>query len=220
MSSTITTRNDGQTEIVADSSSRSVDELAEHMSESICNGFITHDHRQREACIEAFFEVDRYQFPHLSDDEAYRAATAYVDALWAKDDVEEPYILDDGSLDREPLDDADWSPVVDCLERRADIVGMSPEYATATTEGWRKHKTGGDYWTPHMRAQLHEVRAALDAPEYPHKRGSSQHGFGPLPARYLVGIELHDMKSEQHWTEAIDTMQSYYAEILRTQRDD
>ncbi|MBV0924935.1 hypothetical protein KTS45_12075 [Halomicroarcula limicola] len=220
MSSTQLTQKDARTETVADAPDRSIDDLAEHMSENICKGFITHDDRQREACIEAFFEVDRYQFPYLSEEEAYRAATAYVDALWAKDDVEEPYVKDDGSLDRDPLDDADWSPVVDCLERRADIVGMSREYATATTDGWRKHKTGGDYWTPHMRAQLHEVRAALDAPEYPHKRGSSRHGLGPLPARYLVGIELHDMKSEEHWEEAVDVMQSYYAELLRNQRDD
>lgn len=192
--------------------------LAKHMAENVCQGFITHDRRDREACIAAFFEVDRNQFGHLTDDEAYVAARAYVDALWAKDHVEKPYVREDGSLEREPLDEADWGPVEECLRERAEVVGMDAEYASATTEGWRKHKTGGDYWTPHMIAQRHEVRAAIGDPEYPRKRGTSPTGVGPLPARYLVGIELHDMKSEAHWGEAVDVMAGYYADILRAQR--
>lgn len=210
----------GRETAAANVSVRSIDDLAGHMAENICRGFITHDDRDREACIEAFFEVDRHQFAHLDAEQAYRAATAYVDALWAKDDVEAPYVREDGTLDREPLDDADWGRVEECLERRAAVVGMPAEYASATTEGWRKHKTGGDYWTPHMVAQRHEVRAVLKDPQYPRKRGTSRSGVGALPARYLVGIELHDMKSEESWTEAVDVMQSYYAELLREQRTD
>lgn len=219
MTSTIPDANADRGAAARAASSQSVDTLAEHMAENVCRGFITHDNRDREACVEAFFEVDRHQFAHLSDAEARRAATAYVDALWAKDDVEAPYVREDGTLE-EALDDADWEPVEACLERRAEIVGMPAEYASATTEGWRKHKTGGDYWTPHMVAQRHEVRAALDDPDYPHKRGSSQSGVGVLPARYLVCIELHDMKTEEHWREAADVMQSYYADLLRERRRD
>lgn len=219
MTTLLPSENAGQEAVAVAAPGRSIDECAEHMAENVCRGFITHDERDRAACVEAFFEVDRHQFRHLTDAEARRAATAYVDALWAKDDVEEPYVREDGTLDR-GLDDADWRPVEACLERRAEIVGMPAEYASATTEGWRKHKTGGDYWTPHMVAQRHEVRAALDDPEYPHKRGSSQAGVGALPARYLVCIELHDMKSEAHWMEAADVMRSYYADLLRGQRHD
>lgn len=196
----------------------SIGEIARRLAESVCRGFVTHDRRDRDACVAAFFEVDRNQFAHLSEREAHAAATAYVDALWAKDAVEAPFVREDGTLDRERLDAADWGPVEECLERRAAIVGMDPEYARATTEGWRKHKTGGDYWTPHMTAQLHEVRVALDDPGYPHKRGSSPTGLGPLPARYLVCIELHDLKRDERWTEAVDVMHGYYADLLRQQR--
>lgn len=217
MSSTLSledVRQESNTAVAADSS---IDELATHMAINICRGFITHDERDREACIESFYEVDRHQFSHLSDEDARRAAVAYVDALWAKDAVEAPYVREDGTLDA-GLDDADWRPVEDALERRTEIIGMPTEYASATTDGWRLHKTGGDYWTPHMVAQRHEVRAALDDPDYPHKRGSSQTGMGVLPARYLVCIELHDMKTARHWKEAAQVMQTYYTDLLREQR--
>lgn len=196
-------------------SDRSVDELAKHMAVNVCRGFNSHDDRERQACIEAFYEVDRYQFPSLPDEEVRQAAKAYVDALWAKDEVEEPHLREDGTLDREALADADRRPIEIPLERRADIVGMPHEYASATAEGWIKHKTGGDYWTPHMSSQRHEVRAALGDPDYPHKRGTSPTGVGSLPARYLVAIELHDLKSEERVAEAVDVMQTYYSEILR-----
>lgn len=196
-------------------SDKSVDELAEHMAVNVCRGFNAHDERERRACTEAFYQVDRYQFPHLPDEEVRQAAKAYADALWAKDEVEEPYLREDGTLDREALAAADRRPIEIPLERRADIVGMAHEYASATAEGWIKHKTGGDYWTPHMIAQRHEIRAALGDPDYPHKRGTSPTGVGSLPARYLVCIELHDMKSEERVTEAVDVMRTYYSEILR-----
>lgn len=218
MSSTLSLEDAGQESNTVSATDSSIDELATHMAANVCRGFITHDERDREACIEAFYEVDRNQFAHLSDEEARHAAVAYVDALWAKDEVETPYIREDGTLDAE-LDDADWRPVEAALERRAEIVGMPAEYASATTDGWRLHKTGGDYWTPHMVAQRHEVRVALDDPDYPHKCGSSPTGVGVLPARYLVCIELHDMKTEAHWKEAARVMQTYYADLLREQRE-
>lgn len=188
--------------------------LAEHLAQQICKGFQYHDQDEWEKSVGAFYAVDRYQFDHLSDEEALKAAEAYAAALWAKDAIEPP-LREDGTFDAEAIDDADWSTVRDCLERRADIVGMDPEYATATTEGWRKHKTGDDYWTPLMRGQHHEIRVALGDPDYPRKQGTCQTGFGPLTARYLVGLELHDMKTERHWRRAIDTMIPYYEQILR-----
>lgn len=189
--------------------------LAAYMGRQVCLGFVHHDRREWSETVSSFYAVDRHQFAHLSDEQALEAATAYAAALWAKDAVEAPHRRDDGSLDREALDAADWSPVEACLARRAEVVGMPEEYATATTAGWRKHKTGGDYWTPHMRAQYHEIRAAMGDPAYPRKEENGQSGFGPLAARYLAGIELHDMKTERHWERAADVMAGYYEEILR-----
>lgn len=195
-------------------------ELAAYMGRQVCLGFVHHDRREWGETVTSFYAVDRHQFAHLSDAEALEAATAYAAALWAKDNVEAPHVREGGSLDCEALDAADWSPVEACLARRAEVVGMPEEYATATAAGWRKHKTGGDYWTPHMRAQHHELRAAMDDPAYPRKEENGQSGFGPLAARYLAGIELHDMKSERHWERAADVMAGYYEEILRAHDDD
>jgi len=190
------------------------------MAEQLCRGFKHHDGRERDACVAAFFEVDRRQFAHLDDEAARDAATAYVDALWAKDDVEAPYVDGRTILDPPGLDAADWSPVRDALDRRAAVVGMPPAYAWRTTEAWRLHKTGGDYWTPMLKAQCHELRAALDDPQYPHKDGFGGSGTGPLAARYLVGVELHDMHTESRWTEAVRVMTPYFAEILDAREGD
>ena len=196
-----------------------VDDLAEHAAEKICEGFLMHDRRDREGAVEAFFAVDRLQFAHLDAAAALEAAEAFVDALWAKDAVEAGYVEADGSEDDpEDFDDAglaaaDWRPVADALARRAEVVGMDPAYATATTLAWCRHKTGGDYWTPTLRAQAHEVRAAMgEAGTAKNRHGQS--GFGHLPARYLVGLELHDMRTEAHWKQAAVVMTPYFAEIL------
>lgn len=196
----------------------------DHLAEKICEGFVRHDRRDREGAVEAFFEVDRNQFAHIDDDAAREAAEAFVDALWAKDEVERAYVVASESADDpEAFDDAglaaaDWSAVTEHLARRAEVVGMDPEYATATTEAWRRHKTGGDYWTPTMVAQNHEVRAAVGdsgtGREAPVKNRHGRSGFGHLPARYLVGIELHDMRTEEHWKQAAAVMTPYFAEIL------
>jgi hypothetical protein len=187
--------------------------LATFMAEQTCLGFIHHDRREYEATVSAFYHVDRHQFAHLSDEEAYEAARALSDAFWAKDEVEDGYI--DGTEVDPALDDADWSPVEEALTRRTEIVGIDGEYAPKTTEAWRNHKTGGDYWTPTMVAQSHEIAAAVGSPQEKPKYGQS--GYGHLTTRYLVGLELHDMHTERHWQEAADVMATYYGEILGTQ---
>ena len=187
--------------------------LAAFMAEQTCLGFIYHDRREYDAAVEAFYQVDRHQFAHLDDEEAHEAAEALTDAFWLKDDIEEPYI--DGTTVDPALAEADWSPVEEALHQRAEIVGMSPEYAQKTVVAWRNHKVGGDYWTPTMIAQSHEIDAAMcGSPEKP-KYGRS--GYGHLAARYLVGLELHDMHTERHWKEAAGVMTAYYTEILTGQ---
>lgn len=190
--------------------------LAEFMAEQTCLGFIYHDRREYEATISAFYHVDRHQFAHLSNEEAYEAARALTDAFWAKDDVEDGYI--DGAEVDPALDDADWGSVEEALARRAEIVGIDAEYAPKTTEAWRNHKTGGDYWTPTMVAQSHEIAAAIGSVQQKPKYGRS--GYGHLTARYLVGLELHDMHTEHHWEEAAGVMAVYYGEILGAQEED
>ena len=189
------------------------------VAEKICEGFVRHDRRDRDGAVAAFFAVDRAQFAHLEDEDALAAAEAFVDALWAKDAVEAEHVeAAESGTSPESFDDAglaaaDWSEVAGHLARRAAIVGMDLEYATATTVAWRRHKTGGDYWTPTLCAQAHEVRAAMDGEEAAkHRHGRS--GFGHLPARYLVGLELHDMRTESHWKQAVAVMTPYFAEIL------
>lgn len=189
--------------------------LAAYLGRQICKGLVHHDRREWKETVASFYAVDRHQFSHLSDGEALEAATAYAAALWAKDAIEPEDVRTDGTFDPEVIGNADWSQVRACLKRRAEVVGIDIEYATLTTEGWRKHKTGDDYWTPLMRAQQSEIQTALGDPEYPQKPGSCSGGFGPLAARYLVGLELHDMKTERHWERAVDVMTDYFEEILR-----
>lgn len=196
-----------------------IDRQARYLAEQICSGFQLHDRRQREESIEAFYAVDRNQFPDLTDDEAFRAAEAYVDALWAKDEIEKRHETGDGEFDHRAVRDADYSPVHEYLRRRADVVGMDPTYAERTTEAWQNHKAGRDYWTPFMAAQTIELRTALGDPDYPDKPRGGQSGFGPLAARYVVGVELHDMHSNPAWDEAIRIMTPYYRRILEAHRD-
>lgn len=182
---------------------------AAYMAEQICKGFKAHDDRERDASIEAFAETDVRQFAHLDRETAREAAVAYVDALWAKDDVEDTRKTN-GELDREAIADADWSPVESAFRRRAEIVGMDHRYAIQSTLAWRNHKCGRDYWTPMRWAQLFELRAALQNPDYPDTRS----GHGPEPARYALAVELHDMHSRDHWKQAAETMQPYFEKVL------
>ena len=190
-----------------------IEDVAGRMAERICLGFRFHDRRERERAVEAFAAVDRRQFAHLDAETARAAATAYVDALWAKDGIEESCTVD-GDLDYEALTEADWSPVHGAFAKRAVLVGMDPRYAEASTLAWKRHKVGGDYARPMQRAQMYELRAAMDDPEYPRKPHQGQSGFGPEAARYLLAVELHDMHTEGHWEEAREVMIPYYEQVL------
>ncbi len=180
------------------------------MADQLCRGFIHHDRRKREAAIDAFAAVDTLQFDHLSEERAREAATGYVDALWAKDEIERDCTVED-RLDREALEAADWSPVHEAFADRADAAGIDPRYADLTTEAWRRHKTGGEYWTPMMHAQTLELRAALREPDYPDKPRHGRSGFGPEPVRYALGNELHDMR---RWREARAVMIPYFERVV------
>lgn len=192
------------------------DRPARYMARELCAGFRYHDRGERAEAVASFHEVDRRQFAHLDDGTALDAAEAYVEALFAKDAVEAPHRRErDGRLDREPVADADWSPVRSALADRAAAVGMDPAYAEATARSWRNHKTGGDYWSPMLRAQLVEFRAAIGADAYPDKPSDGLAGAGPEPVRYLLGAELHDLHDPTRWEEALRVMTPYFDRILR-----
>ena len=191
-----------------------VERQARYLAEQYCSGFQLHDRRQHADAVEAFHEVDRHQFTHLSDDQALEAATAYVDALWAKDEIEKRHSVD-GTIDQEAIADADYTPVREPLSRRAEVVGMDQQYAELTTTAWHNHKTGDDYWSPFLQAQTIELRQALGDERYPDKPRGGQAGFGTLASRYLVGVELHDMHTTEAWEEAIRVMTPYYLSILQ-----
>lgn len=197
---------------------RSQRETAVYMAQQVCLGFREHDRHNREASIGAFVAVDVRQFTHVGPDDARSAATAYVDALWAKDAVEDSHTVG-GDVHREELADADWAPVKEQFRRRAAAVGIDERYAELSTRAWRNHKTGGDYWTPLLQAQVYELRAALQDPAYPHKPDYGQSGYGPEAARYVLGVELHDMHTDRHWEQARDAMIPYYERILRAHGD-
>ncbi|WP_299266516.1 hypothetical protein [Halorientalis sp.] len=188
-------------------------ETAQHMAEQICLGFQAHDRKQRDEAIEAFGTVDSLQFSHIDIETATHAATAYVEALWAKDDTEVNQMAD-GEIDPDKLADADWESVREKFRERASIVGMNPRYAELSTTAWRNHKTGRDYWTPIQRAQAIELRAAMSDGEYPRKPRYGQSGFGPEAARYALAVELHDMHTDRHWQQATDVMVPYFKSIL------
>ncbi len=180
------------------------------MADHLCKGFIAHDQRDYDGAVEAFAVVDELQFDHIDDSAARRAAAGYVDALWAKDDVEERCRVN-GELDPDKLRSADWSSVERALERRAEAAEIDPRYASLTTDAWIQHKVGGDYWTPMMTAQMLEFRAALQNPAYPNKPRHGQGGFGPEPTRYALGNELHDTRQ---WEQAREVMTPYFQRIL------
>lgn len=187
---------------------------AERMAMRMGLGFKYHDDRQRTEAVDAFAVTDREQFPHLDAETARDAAEAYVDALWEKDAVERSCMVD-GEIDADALDEADWSPVRSAFARRARIVGMDERYAEASTVAWRRHKTGGDYWTPMKEAQVIELRAAMGREDYPQKPRYGQSGHGPEAVRYLLGVELHDTRE---WEQAFEVMVPYFEHVLRAHR--
>lgn len=192
---------------------------AEHMAEQICRGFRAHDRGNRDAATEAFFAVDRRQFAHLDAAEARAAAEAYVDALWAKDRIE-ARCRSGGEFDRDRLAAADWGPVEAAFHERAVHAGIDPRYAERSTTAWRHHKIGRDYWTPMVRAQVFELRAALQDPDYPRKPSDGLAGPGPEAMRYTLAVELHDMHTAAHWEQAKATMRPYYERVLAAHRTD
>lgn len=188
---------------------------ARYMAEQLSAGFRAHDKGHREEAIEAFHAVDRHQFPDLNEEDTHLAATAFVDALWAKDEVEFQ-CLRDGALQIADLERADYSPVKQKLRQRASLVGADARYAATKAEAWREHKTGGDYWTPFGRSQVYELRAVLGDPEYPQKPRAGQSGLGPEAMRYVLAFELHDMHTERYWREGVSVMVPYYLKILES----
>jgi hypothetical protein len=186
------------------------------IAEQMGIGFVHHDKRKREMAVDAFAKVDHFQFQHVNEEVAREASKAYVDALWAKDDVEDRHRMENGDFDREALDNADWSPVCRAFKRRASLLGIDPKYAELSTRAWRRHKTGGDYWTPMQKAQMYELRAALQDPEYPHKQRNGESGFGPEPTRYVLGVELHDMR---RFEEIVEAMTPYFERIARAHKE-
>jgi hypothetical protein len=182
-------------------------------------GFVYHDKQHRELSIKAFAVADTFQFQHISEDTARKASEAYVDALWKKDRIETECTVD-GEFDLSALDDADWSPVKDAFAQRASLVEMDPRYAELSTVAWRRHKVGGDYWTPMMEAQVYELRAAIQDSDYPYKPRGGQFGYGPEAAQYALGVELHDMR---RFEEIIEVMTPYFERIAdghETQNDE
>lgn len=214
-----------QFEGVVESLPRDHERSPSYMADRLCAGFVHHDERNREAAVEAFAAVDRLQFAHVDSEAATRAAVGYVDALWAKDAIEASCRVEASSedsaaqssgeeFDTAALAGADWSPVEEAFRRRASAVGIDERYAELTTEAWRAHKTGDDYWTPMMHAQCLELRAAIRDPAYPDKPRHGQGGFGPEPARYALGNELHDTR---RWEEAREVMTPYFRFVLDNQ---
>lgn len=185
--------------------------LATHLATQLCLGFRRHDERDREGAVAAFATVDRFQFQHVAASTARAASEAFVDALWAKDAIEDA-CRDDGALDRELLADMEWTAVESALAERAALVGLDPRYAELTTAGWRRHELGGDYWTPHLAAQRLELRAAVRDPGYPRKERGGRSGPGAEATRYLLGVELHDLR---RWDEARDALVPYFERIAQ-----
>ncbi len=192
-----------------------VDHDSETIAAQIGMGMVHHDRREREQAIECFASADSFQFQHVSEETARKASVAYVDALWEKDAIEDSCRDSDGGLDRDELANADWSPVKQAFERRASAVGIDPEYADLSTVAWRRHKVGGDYWTPFQKAQMYELRAALQDPDYPHKPRDGKSGFGPEAVRYVLGVELHDMR---RFEEGVEAMVPYFERVAQGHR--
>lgn len=207
------------TEPSVEPTDRSVAERARRAAIQVCKGYRAHDDRARSAAVDAFAFVDDAQFQHLDGGEARAAATALVDALWAKDAVEGSFVSD-GVVERPAaLSAAGWDDVESPLRRRARIVGMDEAYGRLTTESWKRHKVGGEYSLPALEAQRIEVAAAVGTESYPTKDRAGRSGFGELPARYLVAIELHDDRDNRSSDRAVDVMTPYFETILAAHED-
>lgn len=184
------------------------------LARALFDAYRCHDARDRAGAIEGFAFVDVHQFPHLSEPDGHASATALVDALWEKDRVEEPYVTNGVVECPEAIARADWSGVEAALQRRARIIGMPVTYASWTTTAWIRHKSGGDYVLPVLKSARHEVQAALGTDTYPDKPRGGQSGFGELPTRYLVAVELHDLRTPQAGERIVEVLTPYFETIL------
>lgn len=186
---------------------------ARYLSKQLAAGFQAHDRGSYSDAVGHFYAIDEYQFQNLADDKLHLAARAFVEALRAKDEVEFQ-CLQHGDIQQEAIMEADYSPVRNKLRQRAAIIGADSNYAVKKAEAWRKHKAGGNYWTPFGWSQVHELRAALQNPDYPPKPRAGKSGLGPEPLRYVLAFELHDMHTKRHWEQGIEVMVPYYESIL------
>lgn len=198
------------------SSSQQHRPLAEKMAASLHRGYACHDAGDRSGAIDAFAFLDKHQFDHVADSTAHQAATTLVDALWAKDTIESEHVAGGQVTDPEGLIREDWQHVEDRLQERATLVDIDSRYARAMTIGWKRHKIGGDYTTPILQAKSAELQAALGAADYPEKRRAGQSGFGELPARYLVAVELHDSERGEGGSAVCEVMTPYYEFVLES----
>ena len=196
-----------------------IGETATFMAKRVIEGFVAHDNGDYDGAVEAFYDVDRHQFPQLADDDIRLASIFYVDALFEKDEVEFQH-LRGGGMDTDTLREADWTPVRKKFRMRAGVIGMDSRYALASTDAWRNHKVGGDYWGPIQEAQAIEIRAAIGDPDYPSKPKYGQSGYGPEPARYALAIELHDMHEARYVSQAVTVMEPYFEFILEHHYDE
>lgn len=185
----------------------------ETLATALATMFQAHDRGDFGSAIELCEFIDTYQFPHLDEEAVAISARSFVGALRAKDRIEFAH-LRGGDLDSRRLASADYSPVRTKLRTRASVIGADHRYADTKAEAWKRHKVGGDYWTPFMRSQLYELRAILRDPGYPNKPRAGRSGFGPEPVRYILAFELHDMKTPNHWSEGIQIMTPYFEKIL------
>lgn len=186
---------------------------AREMAEDFGDVILANDQGLQQKAMDYCENVDELLFPHLTPREVELAAAGYVDALLEKDNIE-LNCLRDGDIDRERIRDADYSQVRKHLRKRASVIGADQRYATEKTKAWRNHKSGADYWTPYQNAQVYELRAALQDPDYPNKPRYGQSGPGPEPIRYALAAELHDMHSKKHHEQAIEVLVPYFARVL------
>lgn len=189
------------------------DVTARDLAEALARLFLAHDRGDYEQAVQACHFIDTHQFPHLDEEDLEVAARGFVGGLREKDEIEFEH-LTAGDIDTEALAEADYGPVRAQLRTRASVIGADHAYARTKATAWKRHKIGGDYWTPFMRSQVYELRAILQDPTYPAKPRAGQSGFGPEPVRYILAFELHDMKSDERWREGVDVMTPYFAAIL------
>jgi hypothetical protein len=178
---------------------------------AICEGMRAHDEQSYGTAAGNFATADRFLF-RVDRPTSMKSATAYVDALFEKDRLEES----DKDLDLFTT----WKPVHDAFVRRSSVLGIGADYAKNNTLAWRFHKTGGPYWEYFIKAQravFHEVTG-----DYPpdDERSDAPHGYGAGPSLYLTAVDLHDEHTKEAWREAHEAMKLYFHHAERLRNND